>query len=341
MKLYIRQLLGRGMSPLVYNESSISKNSIPLFTKTFGDSNPDKYFYVIRQPGAGRGLFSLFSSVLCHLDICDSLGFIPVVDFQNFSCVYNDYECEDTKNAWEYYFEPVSQYTLDEVYSSKNVFFSIPSYPNGYSYSITAETKLHSTLDKYIKFKSSILEEVESYKQEFFLNRKVLGIHFRGQEMKTAPNHWYPPTKKQMKSAIDLLLEQYNFNALFIVTEEESYLDFLRSTYKSIDVLANNHYRTYGVNAYKQKPRKSHLFLLGKEIAIDALLLAHCQGLIYCTSNVATVSDFLNGSRYEAKLIINNGPNFSNPILAKYSWYVKAILPKSLGGFSSNFKVNI
>jgi hypothetical protein len=341
IKSSIRYLLGKKAVQLISNENSILVNNVPLFAKTFGDLNSDKYFYVIRQPGSGRGLFSLFSSVLCHLDICDSLGFIPIIDFQNFPCVYNDPEVEGNKNVWEYYFEPVSEYTLDEVYSSKNVFFSIPDYPSGYSYSITAEPKLHKVLDKYIKFKPSILEKVKTFEQEFFLNRKLLGIHFRGQEMKTTPNHWYPPTKKQMTLAIDTLLEQYKFDALFVVTEEASYLEFLRSTYKNIDVLANNHYRTYSVNAYKQKPRKDHLFLLGKEVVIDALLLSHCHGIIYCTSNVATVSDFLNDSKYEAKIIINNGSNFSNATLAKYSWYIKSILPTSLGGFLTNFKINI
>lgn len=338
LKSSIRYLLGKKEHSTNSIENDIFSRNIPLYTKTFGSLNADKQFYVIRQPSSGRGLFSLFSSVLCHLDICESLGWIPVIDFQHFPCVYNDSEVEGNENAWEYYFEPVSQYTLEEVYSSKNVFFSVPNYPSGYSHSITAEPKLHKVFDKYIRFKPFILETVESYSRKNFRNLQILGVHFRGQEMKTAPGHWYPPTKKQIKSAINTMQEKYNFDAIFVVTEDAGYLDFIRSTNK-VDVLANDHYRTYGTNAYKEFPRNRHLFLLGQEVLIDTLLLARCHGIIYCTSNVATVSDFINNSEYKGKIKINNGPNFSDPILAKHSYSIKNLLPSHLGGFSTNFDI--
>ena len=260
--------------------------------------------------------------------------------FENFPCVYNDPELEENLNAWEYYFDPVSQYKLDEVYSSKNVFFSVPNYPDGYSYSITSEPRLYKVFKKYIKIKSFVMEVVESYFQRHFNGKLVLGVHFRGQEMKTTPGHWYPPTKQQMRLAIDLMCKKYDFNSIFIVSEDASYVDFLKREYNGkIDILVNDHYRTYGNNAYKEYPRQRHFFLLGQEVLIDTLLLSRCNGLVYCTSNVATVADFINHSSYIAKIKINNGPNFNNPLLARYSYQIKSFLPHSVGGFSKDFSI--
>jgi hypothetical protein len=182
---------------------------IPVFARKFGELNRDKIFYVIRQPGQNRGLFSLFSSVLCHLDIAEELCIIPVVDFKNFPCVYNDPDVKEIKNAWEYYFEPVSNYSLEEVYCSRNVLLSSEHYPKGYSYCITHERKLRFIYDKYIKFKSNIVDTVRNIKSLNF-TEKVLGVHFRGQEMRCTPGHWFPPTKKQIKQTIDKILNSYN-----------------------------------------------------------------------------------------------------------------------------------
>ena len=64
--------------------------------------------------------------MLNHLLIADRLHMTPVVDMKNFSNLYNEKKkINGTLNSWLYYFEPVSKYTLDEVYKSKFVVFLI------------------------------------------------------------------------------------------------------------------------------------------------------------------------------------------------------------------------
>ena len=56
---------------------------------SFGNKNPNKIFYIIRRdPGAG--LFSNVTVVLNHIMICKKFNFIPVVDMENFSTIYNE-----------------------------------------------------------------------------------------------------------------------------------------------------------------------------------------------------------------------------------------------------------
>ena len=55
-----RTVLGKKEHSTNSIENDIFSGNIPLYTKTFGSLNADKQFYVIRQPGSGRGLLSLF-----------------------------------------------------------------------------------------------------------------------------------------------------------------------------------------------------------------------------------------------------------------------------------------
>jgi hypothetical protein len=319
---------------MTHDNTLLLKTSQKCSLKSFGDAHPDKLFYVIRQQSeGGRGMFSLVSSVLCHLDIADRFGLEPVIDFEHFRTVYNEQDrINGTANAWEYFFQPVSPYTLTDVYQSRRVIFSDNGYPEGYSYSITQEPRLYAVYDKYVKFNPDITAAVDDLAQRHFSGRKVLGIQFRGQEMRTASGHWFPPSKKQMAAAVTKLLKEHDFSMIFVVTEEASYLDFLRKRFGD-SVIANDHYRTYGVNAYKQYPREQHRYLLGREVIVDALLLARCQGLIGCTSNVATFARFANRGAYLSNLEIDNGPNSNFRPLARCLWFIKNLLPASLGGF--------
>ena len=85
-----------------------------------GKLNPDKIFYII-QRHPGYGLFSNVAFVINHLKVAKDYGFTPVVDMENYTTVYNEKKkvC-NTFNAWEYYFEQTSNFTLEEVYNSKN-----------------------------------------------------------------------------------------------------------------------------------------------------------------------------------------------------------------------------
>jgi len=301
--------------------------------KSFGNRNIDKIFYVIRQEGRGRGLFSIVASVLCHLDIAEEHGWIPIIDFQNFPNIYNETKpINDSMNSWEYYFEPVSEYKLDEVYLSRNVIFSDNGYPTGYDYSITTEKKLYTVFYKHLKVKQDIVQEIDSFYRMHLEGNRVLGVHFRGQEMKTAAGHPFPPTKSQMAARIEKLVNDYKFQKVFVVSEDSEYVDFLQGKFRSI-FITTDHYRTHGENAYMQYPRENHIYNLGREILVDAYLLSRCQGLIGCGSNVSTFSRFCNNDKFDVDERIDNGTNSSNFVVGQFLWSIKSMLPSYFGGF--------
>lgn len=309
------------------------KSASKVYPKSFGDKNPDKKFYVIWRDGGGAGFFSNFTHVMIHIKIAEDLDMIPVVDFKNFRTFYNeDHGVNGNYNAWEYYFKRLSPYTLDEVYSSKNVFFC----DGEFSWSIwnkyfKSTDLFKSFFNKYIHLDNVAKERISRYSEIF--NQRILGVHFRGKEMNYAPDHPFGATLNQMFTYTDMILEKYNLSKIFIVTEEKRYLDAFVSKYKN-KVMFTDSFCIEKMNAYNIYPRESHKYLLGLEVLCDAVLLSKCNILLCNESNVSGFANFIGN--HETVYLIDNGKNVSNRLVARYLYFFKKILPSKLGGLKNN-----
>lgn len=308
------------------------------YYKSFGQKNPSKIFYVIWLDHRGSGFFSNFSSVLCHLKIAKENSLIPVIDFQNFPTLYNEKsKINQTANSWEYYFTPVSQSTLQEVYQSKHVFFSSGLYPRGMSYSITENPGLYQIFQKNISLQPDVKAKIASFTGKINFNQ-ALGIHFRGQEQKYATGHSFPPTEAQMFRYTDAIMAKYHLNKIFLVTEDSEYLKIFIRRYGD-QVIYSDMFRTHGVNAYKLRPRPNHMYLLGREVLVDAYLLARCRGLLCGDSNVSEIARFINHGKYRVIYKIDNGINSSNPLIARHLYGLKKALPSQYGGLTDKLTI--
>lgn len=343
MKEYFKKLLQIYLNqPFVthHHTGGFDVKSYPQgYFKSFGDKNADKIFYVIWLDNGGSGFFSNVSNVLCHLKLADQLGMMPVVDFFNFKTLYNvTGEINNTENAWEYYFKPVSEFSLPEVYQSKNVFFCSGSYPPSLGYSITAVHNLPEVYHKYIRLQHYIEKMIEDHTIQLKFEGRILGIHFRGQEQKLAPRHSFPPTEKQMIRYCDMIIEKHKIERIFIVTEEQRYLDLFIKKYNK-KLIYTDSFRTYNTNAYNLNPRDNHRYRLGLEVLVDAFLLSRCTGLLCSDSNVSEFTRFVNNKNFEFTYTIQNGVNSSNKLLARHLFGLKKNIPSALGGLQDNVMV--
>lgn len=129
---------------------------------SFGEKNEDKIFYVIRpRKNSVEGLMALLFYVIQQIGYAEKNNYIPVVDFKNYKTQYNIAD----ENAWECFFEQISNYSLDEVYQSKNVVLSgINAIYDTYSYLYNKSfdkddlQKTHLLAKKYIKFSKKAYE---------------------------------------------------------------------------------------------------------------------------------------------------------------------------------------
>ncbi len=297
--------------------------------KSFGKLNKNKIFYIIRR-NPTAGFFSNITFILNHLKICENFKFIPIIDMQNYPTLHNeDRSINNTKNAWEYYFKKLNNYSLKEIYKSKNVFLSSTKFEKNMSLDMTNDSI--SMYFKKIKLKNSIIKKVNKYiEKKFDKNNKILGVHFRGSTYKTARGHAFPATIDLMIKNIDLLMQNYGYSKIFLVTEEEKYLKALQKKFKD-KILFYKSFRMKNLDSYKIYPRKNHRYLLGEEILVETLILSKCQGLTYIKSNVISAAIMFAKKKIKTHEIFF-GLNTRNKYLSKYLWFIKSVLPIKLGG---------
>jgi hypothetical protein len=344
LKIRIQKKMFKHVSE-VFLPKTASTNTIDVkkfpagYYKTFGDKNPDKTFYVIWVDHKGGGFFSNVGLVLCHLKIAHDAGMIPVVDFQNFETLYSEKDpIHGTTNAWEYYFKPVSNYTLDEVYKSKNVFFGTGMFPVSLGFNITEMEGLDEIYKKYVFLQPYAEEIINSYMKKFNLNDKTLGIHFRGNEIKYSPGHPFPPTEKQMFKYTDEILKKYDIEKIFLITIVQDYNDLFIERYGK-KVVYTDSFRTENKKYFfKLSPRDNHRYLLGLEVLIDAILLSKCNGLLCGDSNIVEFARLLN-PKFKFIYKIDNGFNSGNSLIARHLYSVKKLLPAFLGGLSDKITI--
>ena len=111
-----------------------------------------------------------------------------------------------------------------------------------------------------------------------------------------------------MKENIDYLIKRFKYkNSL--VTDEEDYLNFFKKNYTDkliyCDVL-----RTKKIDQFKVY-LESFIDKLGKEIIIETLMLAKCEGFTYVKSNVSSAAIFFSKKKPKLfpRFIGNNSRN--------------------------------
>ena len=204
-----------------FNHTSIEK---------FGDLNKDKTFYVIKRT-PGTGLFSNVVFVLNHLKIAKQNGFIPVVDMKNFKTIYNERKkINNIENSWNYYFENVSNFTLDEVYKSNRVIIVSDKFFSHFIYDMENKN-ISNLINEFIFIKKNFIKISDNFRKKFF-GKKTLGVHFRGTSYKQSPGHPLPATKEQMVRLVKKILEKDNIDKIFLSTEEKDYLSLLKKNFQ-------------------------------------------------------------------------------------------------------------
>ena len=174
----------------------------------------------------------------------------------------------------------------------------------------------------------------KSYKRisNIFNGNKILGIHFRGTSYKRSPGHPFPATKRQMFEITKNLIKKEKIDKIFLVTEEQNYLNFFKKKFPNKIIHIKCCYRSNKNDAFKIYPRDRHRYKLGREALLETLLLSKCDHFIYLCSNVSSAAISFNLNKKQKRIEIKNGINSKNILISQFLWYLKSILPKSFGG---------
>ena len=282
--------------------------------KSFGNLNPDKKFYVLRSNGTHDGLLAMYIPRLRQIKNLIAQGFIPFVDFENYETQYTMPEpIKGTRNVWEYYFEQPSNFNLNEIYKSKNVILS------GWKFSDDPTKKpdidfydkdYSPDIFKFAPIKKYVLDLAEDKIKTDNVS-KMLGVFLRGTDythLKPA-GHAVQPSKEMAAEKIDEFLKKYGNMKIFLATEDEDILNYLRQRYGDlIFTTDNNVIKNYsGKNFLTNEIKGVNKYKFGLDYLVKMICLARCKYLIASMAAGSFFADLYNANNYADKYIFKLG----------------------------------
>lgn len=283
-----------------------------------------KKYYIIRRTELGAGFFSNYWWVMGHIVFARKLGYLPVVDMQNYKTLYSEEEpvCGET-NAWNYYFENVGGVRLQDAYDSGKYVLAearpLHKYADKYC-EPTYRYPTGRTIDyyyplqkRYMRIRPEIVEKFEKKWEDFVRGRdKILGVHVRGTDMRNDLGHPVPAAvEAYIDQAGKILGRDSRIDAIFLSTDETDVTEAFQKAFakRGIRVFWNEAFRVgsdpgavkkTGVHETKPvNPRERHKYLLGMEVLCDAWCLAKCNYLLCGYSNITNVVLIWNHHQYE------------------------------------------
>lgn len=335
-----------------YLDIVVTKTGIPLAVKRFrlllelfikgrerkvsyGEKNPDKTFYVIRPyyymkvnelaTTVAHLLFHYYRN-LQQLSYALEHDWIPVVDWQNYGPFWHqeDYPVNGTTNCWEYFWKQPSDYTLEEVYQSKNV---VLANRNSKDYGYIPSAFITPPLDEYAKdlmiqcpkydtlFQlNDITEAYIREKQEalFPKNARIMGVSVRSMSYgkHLTPNHPKQPGTSELIHLTRKYMEEWKMDYIFFTCEAEETVQKMQEVFED-KLLVVPRLR------YKEEPKsgtmESPLYVAGQryqtnlDYLTEMVLLSRCTSLLAGMSGGVRTALIWNANEYENTYIFDNG----------------------------------
>lgn len=265
-----------------------------------------------------EGFFSLFFQVLGHLALSEARGQIPLVYFNRKCNYWSDSGWHSVRNAWEYYFEPVSTLAIEDLLpigvgdyegfgnddfraAFEGVGVEVAcDYPDVIHFVWPDDierqrTYVNHLICKYIRIKPHIMQRVEFLANVLFQAQPVIGVHYRGREKMTDGTSISRLTYENYYSEIEKQLRKFPGGKVFVATDSADFLSALMQRYGEVVVCSES------LRLSREDEHVGLHFhpmfrgpLAGEEVLIDALLLARSSVLLHGMSNVATAALHFN-----------------------------------------------
>jgi hypothetical protein len=304
-------------------EGSLFKSSNNLLLGNY------KKIFVIKMPIGGAGFFTYLLFVLNQLKYCEQNNFYPVVNFGKRSDKDPFFDPNYGDNMWDYFFEPVLDYTYAEIikmvkdpncpinehdmtelekidlqYMHKHNAKSIFAYPYGfYKYKRSYDDKWYKRqrfkankyIKKYIRIKENITQEVDDFYNINMKGNNVIGIHIRGTDKGTAnaaSNTMRIVKPSEYVKEIDKYLQEHKTSKIFVATDQEQSLEYMKSVYGE-KIISYPSLRSKS-NLAPFQMQEGNNYLKAKDVFIECLLLSRCEYLLKCTSAVGEAALWFN-----------------------------------------------
>lgn len=287
--------------------------------RSYGNKNEDKTIFILNYSCLKEGLVSIIKSTYLHIKWISEKGFIPVIDLHTYPNQYLNTE----ENMWEYFFEPVSEISLEEAYESKNVISALDNEIvlveekiNPYQEEWWRRSLDEGDLCKIVRLNEETKQYIKA-KTPKELSGKVLGVVMRGTDYRKEAAEI--KDKEWRKNIIDAdtflqaciyYKEKLGYEYVFLATEDAEYFEFFQQFFGNslLYVEQERVYYDYKNNPYKQLSdlmSKKDGKVAGRDYLAVIGCLAECNALIYNIScGAVQLAECWNSKKYElCKLI--------------------------------------
>lgn len=312
---------------------------------SYGEKNPDITFYVLRPyyylqrnelTQNVSNLLTHYYRTLQNLAYAIENNWIPVVDWENYGPFphQENYPVHGTKNCWEYYWNQPSEYSLEEVYQSKNVILSTQNTrDNQYVPSIFFSPKLQEQAedyatrcpkyDRYISLNPEVAQYIQEKQNALFPSgARILGVAVRGTSygvestlkgMAKADGHPKQPTEAKLIQMIRQFMLEWDMDYAFITCEFAPLIEDIRKALgDKIIYLPRKRYDKPPKRGDVEK-NLDPLYVPGQkyqtnlDYLTEMVLLARCTSLLAAMSSGTRAAIIWNGGHYENMRIIESG----------------------------------
>ncbi len=261
----------------------------------WGKENANKVFYVIRRANCYVGWGSILSVIIGRIAEIEDKGWIPVVDLKNEKNAYIEDDEIGKKDVWEYYFEPLAGYGLEDIQRSRNIILSNGGEdiellkPEDFDrdYNAILFMKWKRLTKQYIRFRKSVLDKMnQEMKNLFNKEDKVLGILARGTDYvaRKPKGHPIQPEVEKIFQKAEWVMRTYDCNKIFLATEDKSiYKKFIEKFGKEMVSVNQKTWIDYTGDKLLSEfsnERKNDKYLKGLEYLTTLYILSKCPCII-------------------------------------------------------------
>ena len=277
-------------------------------------------YYIIRRPVPWAGFFSNYQYVLGHILFALEQNLIPVVDMQDYPTLYNEPKgFHHIKNAWNYYFEDPAGVSLKEAIRSKRFILCEPTYLEHseryceeYGFPSSEAVSYYAPfIEEYLRFTPQVQEHLNVVYKKLEGKAFVLGVHYRGTDMRSGSYSDHPVTKalEEYLCCVKQFLHCYPDAMIYLATDEEEAVSTFTQHFGDKVLMQSVFRSTANGNAqdgihFQENDRPHHHYQMGLEVLTDAWMLSKCHALICGLSNVAGVAVLWNQNQYQEIKVI-------------------------------------
>lgn len=275
--------------------------------------------YVIRRRPPGGGLFSNVNHVLQGIEYAKYNHLTPIVDMQNYWTSYSQRPSfNSSKNAWDYFFEPISNIKIENIEKYQHLFLSkgdriLPSSPladRGLSFVLDRKMLLeyNRLYTENIKLNKPTQEFINRVKEFLIWEKSSIGVSYRGTDyvFNQPTGHARQPSFSHLLSRLETKLEQNCFSRLFVSTEDNEARNIINSAYsKTVYKEFRDQKTMEKLVSDRHNHSKQTIGALG--YLAEVYLLSECLSITCSIANGSATALMINGGRYSDPDIINIG----------------------------------